>query len=325
MIRPGRAAIHLVTSGADDEGRGHVARTLSLAEAFVAAGTIPTVEMLRGAPTAGQAAELARLGAATVDSGTGAGADAGAVVVDLPDPNAVADRWPPDRLVVFDDRQLLRGRAGLIVQPSLPAWGGGASAGRVLAGYRYAPIRAALRRLAADPPPPADPAEVVVCFGGSDPADVAARLVPAVAAGAGWAARTVPIVGPAYRGTLEPAPSWDVVRDPADLDERLARATVALIGGGTMKVELALLGIPAVIVAVADDQLPVAPPFAATGAARFAGDGRTADPSAVARAVSDLLADGAERVAMSRAARSLIDGLGAQRVAAAVLALAAGR
>lgn len=316
----GPLVVRLVTSGAPHEGRGHVARTLSLAEALARAAAIPVVELLRGEPTAFEAAELARL-AATSRGRHDAGVEPASIVVDLPDPNEVADRWPADRLVVLDDRELLRGRAAIVIQPSLPAWSGEARAGRVLAGYAYAPVRAGLRRLAANPPPLADPPEIAVCFGGSDPADVAARIVPTIATAAGGAARVTAIVGPGYGGALAPGRAWDVVRDPPDLAERLGRATVALIGGGTMKFELALLGVPAVVLAVADDQLPVGPPFAASGAALFLGDGRSIDPSEAAGAVTRLLSDATARRVMSRLGRSLVDGRGAERIAAAVLDL----
>ena len=75
------------------------------------------------------------------------------------------------------------------------------------------------------------------------------------------------------------------------------------------------------LVAVADDQLPVGPPFAATGAARYLGDGREVDPDDVATAVVALLADDAARAAMAARGRAIVDGHGAERIAAAVLGL----
>ena len=98
---------------------------------------------------------------------------------------------------------------------------------------------------------------------------------------------------------------------------------VALVvgGAGTMKFELALLGRPMVLLAVVDDQLPVGPPFAATGAAHYLGDGRTIDPAEVVTAVASLMADAPARAAMAERARALVDGRGADRIAAAVLRL----
>ena len=92
-------------------------------------------------------------------------------------------------------------------------------------------------------------------------------------------------------------------------------------GAGTMKFELALLGRPMILLAVVDDQLPIGPPFAATGAARFLGDGREVDPSEVVSAVAALMADGPARTAMGERGRTIVDGRGAERIAAAVLQL----
>jgi hypothetical protein len=286
-----------------------------MTEALVVAGADVSVDVLRGAPMAAQAGRLEQLG---VRQGRTAAADI--VLVDLPDPNEGADAAPPARLATFDDRDWFEGHAGLVIQPSLPAWGGPGQAERVLAGYAFFPIQARLRELAAAAPLVATGLpEVVVCFGGSDPADVTSRLAPAIAGGTGWS--TVVIVGPDYRGPLNDA-QLSIVRDPPNLYERLAGATVAVAGAGSMKFELALLGRPGLLVAVVDDQLAVGPPFAATDAARYLGDGRTIDPAAVGAAVAELLADEAALRAMARRGPTVVDGRGAERVAAAILELA---
>lgn len=313
-------AVHLVTTAGQGDGGGHLSRAIAIAEALTSAGADVSVEILRGAPSAGQEARFEELGVSTRPPD-----DDAVILVDLPNPNEVADRWPRRRLAVFDDRELLRGSAALVIQPSLARWGGSADPDRVLEGYDYAPIRAPLRRLAAETPAEATPPHVLVCFGGSDPADVGARLLPVIARAGPW--RTVAVLGPAYRGRL--AETGDdleggvrVVRDPADLDRRLAAARVVVGGAGTMKFELALLGRPSILLAVADDQLPVGPPFAATGAARYLGDGRTIEPAVVGEAVADLMADRPARVAMASHGRKVVNGRGAERVAAALVELA---
>ncbi len=97
-----------------------------------------------------------------------------------------------------------------------------------------------------------------------------------------------------------------MLRDPAGLPSLLAAADMAVLGAGTMKFEAAALGLPAVLVAAADDQLAVGPPFAATGAAAWAGDGRLVDPAAVLAAVEDLAADTARRRSMAEAGRATV-------------------
>lgn len=327
--------VHLITAAAHADGQGHLSREATLAAALARFGVEVTVRMLRGAPTDGQRAKLAAIGA-RLELGAGAPLLGAVAVVDLPDPNEVAADLDPERLVVFDDRETYRGRAAVVVQPSLPRWSGPADAARVLEGYRWVPIRAGLVAGArAASAAVIAPAPVVVCFGGSDPDDVASRLVPAVAdavrtvlaapTGAGRVPpATTAVVGPGYRGRLAEGKAWTLLRDPADLDRRLAGARVALVGAGTMKFELAVLGIPTVSVAVADDQLVAGPVFATTGATRFVGDGRTVDPGQVARAVADLVVDSTSLQQMRQAARGALDGAGADRLARVILEVARG-
>ena len=286
-----------------------------MAEALTAAGASATLELLRGEPTAAQADRLRHLGVRHEEPGV-----VDAVLVDLPDPNEIADRWPPNIRAILDDREWYRGAAALVIQPSLDNWSGKARAERVLAGYAYAPIRGSLRELAASASAGATETEVLVCFGGSDPADVSGRVALALAHAGDWP--TTIVVGPDYRGRLgEGGGEAVVLRDPPDLDRRLASAALVVGGAGTMKFELALLGRPMVLLAVVDDQLPVGPPFAATGAARYLGDGRTIDPGEVATMVAALMADDPARAAMADRGRAIVDGRGAERIAAAVLAL----
>ncbi len=113
-----------------------------------------------------------------------------------------------------------------------------------------------------------------------------------------------------------------LVRDPFDLPHRLASADLAVVGAGTMKFEVACLGRPAILLAVADDQLLVGPSYAATGAAVYLGDGRKIATAAVAAAVAGLIADTARLESIGRAASDLIDGRGADRISTAILSLA---
>jgi spore coat polysaccharide biosynthesis predicted glycosyltransferase SpsG len=325
-----RPRVLLVTSGDASEGRGHLSRTTTLAAALASGGSDleVAVHVVRGELSAAQRETLAW---ASVRTATALDAEPppDAIVLDLPDPEAIAGRWPAERLIVFDDGDRFAGTAAIVVQPSMPAWSGPGHADRVLAGYAWAPIRAGLRALAAKPPRPADPPEILVCFGGSDPFDVSSRLVPAIAdaltaAADPQRAAVVAVVGRDYGGSLGSGEAWELLRDPADLDRRLAAASLAVLGGGTMKLEAALLGVPALLVAAADDQLAVAPAFVATGAARYLGDGRTVEPRDVGRAATVLLTDEPTRTTMSRAGRAAVDGRGTERLAAAVRALLVG-
>ncbi len=157
---------------------------------------------------------------------------------------------------------------------------------------------------------------MLLCFGGSDPGDVTARLGVALAADARWSLEVA--AGPDYRGAAQ-ARGLAVLREPPDLVELLAAADVAILGAGTMKFEAAALGTPALLLAVADDQLPVGPPFAATGAAAWAGDGREVEPALVVELVAALALDPRRRAAMARRGPEVVPGDGARRIVAATM------
>jgi len=275
------------------------------------------IGLARGEPSP---AERARAGSAGATFGAGAdlAGDAEHLIVDLPDPNEVAAPILR-RATVFDDRGVLASPARVVVQPSLPRWApaAGGAAGTILCGYAWAPLGRAVRAAIGRRPAAAGmPPRVLLCFGGSDPEDVTARLAPALAADPRWALEV--IVGPDYRGIAGNA-GGPALREPPDLVDRLRRADVAVVGAGTMKFEAAALGVPAIIVAVADDQLPVGPPFAATGAAAWAGDGRRLEPAALARALAALVEDPARREAMARGGPAVVPGDGAARILQAAL------
>ena len=310
----------LATAGRG-EGRGHLARALALAEAAHEERVPCVIALLRGEPSAAERGRAQAAGA-TFESPEALRRRFAPLVVDLPDPNE-AGPAVLGRATVFDDRQVLASPARFVVQPSLPSWtpAPGAGAGRALIGYAFAPLGQSVLRVIGErrPRPPrresADP-RVLLCYGGSDPHDVTARLGVALAADPRWALDVV--VGPDYRGAAE-ARGLAVVREPPDLAERLAAADVAVLGAGTMKFEAAALGTPAILVAVADDQVPVGPPFAATGAAAWAGDGRDVDPAFVVELLAALALDPPRRAAMASRGREVVPGDGARRIVAATM------
>ncbi len=328
--------MHLVAASAPAVGGGHVSRSLALAEALIGRGAAVTMTFLGGALGGEAARQAARLGLAEGSIPTGA-----VVVADLPRADDAIGLAAANRLVVFDDRNAFTGSAAIVVQPSLPTWDGPGHADRVLAGYAWVPLAGRYRELRGERTAPAIAGagasalpHVVLCFGGSDPALVTERLAPALLARAGghrggahgggahggggrpeWTLEVIVGAGHAAVGPADLA----LVRDPADLPERLAGADLAVVAAGTMKFEVACLGRPAVLVAAADDQLPVGPAFAATGAAEWLGDGRDLDPELLADAVAQLVGDAQRRRAMGRRGSEVVDGLGVDRLAAAIL------
>jgi UDP-2,4-diacetamido-2,4,6-trideoxy-beta-L-altropyranose hydrolase len=314
--------VHLVAASAPAVGGGHVSRSLALAEALIDRGAGVSATFLGGALRGEAARQAARLGLADGQIPSEA-----VVVADLARADDAIRLADAARLVIFDDRNAFSGAAAIVIQPSLPRWSGPGHGDRVLAGFGYVPLapryrelrdeRAALGGAAASARP-----HVVLCFGGSDPELVTERLAPALLARAdagdrepAWTVEL--IVGAGHRP--DDPPDLALVRDPSDLPERLAAADLAVIAAGTMKFEVACLGRPAILVGVADDQLPVGPAFAATGAAEWLGDGRHLDPERLGTAVADLVGDPDRRRALGRRGSEIVDGRGADRLATAIL------
>ena len=114
----------------------------------------------------------------------------------------------------------------------------------------------------------------------------------------------------------------DVRYNVTDMGTVLGAADIAVAAAGSTGWELAFLGVPSLLVAMADNQRGVAEELARCGAARHMGDPDTACHDRLANAMADLLTSPGDRHRMSEAGRALVDGRGAARVAEIILGLA---
>lgn len=189
-------------------------------------------------------------------------------------------------------------------------------AGRYLVGPRFfvlrGPVRDAMvheREIAEGPP------RVAVAIGGADPAGLSRTAVQGALDGG---ARSVRVVsGPAMiEGRIRALASdrVDIVTDAAMIDA-LLWADIAITGDGLLKYECAALGLPTIIARSPLTDTPLSAVFTQAGSARRS-ESSPATARELAGTVSTLAADREERRAMSHAGRRLVDGEGAQRIAA---------
>lgn len=221
------------------------------------------------------------------------------------------------RVVLIDDDGPGAALADLVVAPCGPS-----GQPRWLVGPAYVPLRAPALR-----PPRATAATpvVLVSMGGSDPGGFTAPVVEALAAVRPRVEVRV-VANPASRVWLQLGPlcarhgfaaPWAV--EPGGLGRHLAVADLAVLAFGVTVYEALASGVPAIALCrTAGDE---------AHAARL-GDGVQSlgtawDGDEVTAAVAALAADPARRAAMGRAGRATVDGRGAERVAAHVVALAA--
>lgn len=164
---------------------------------------------------------------------------------------------------------------------------------------------------------------LLISMGGSDPGGLAEKVVRAVAP---LGLEIVVIRGSASGDAFAAAwPNIRVIADPPNMAEWMLWADLAVTSGGGTIYELAATGTPGIILAQVADQERNAAAMETEGALASLGMGAGVSEDTIVSAVQALAGDAARRQAMSRRGRELVDGKGAQRVAAAVQALVQSR
>lgn len=168
------------------------------------------------------------------------------------------------------------------------------------------------RRVAAPPPK-----MLLLGLGGVDPGGATEPLLRALRAEVPALALEVAMgAGPTVERVRAAAEGTTVHVDTAEMPALMTRADVAVGAGGTMTWERNCLGLPSVLLVMADNQVDVGAAMARAGAAVVFDARSTVPVQAVARAVSELTADPSVLAAMSRRCAALGGGDGAARFAA---------
>ncbi len=163
--------------------------------------------------------------------------------------------------------------------------------------------------------------KILVTFGSVDAANVmltvlqslsAARIpdpeVHVVVGSANPNLKSLEAAAAAARGHIE------LERDPESLVDQMAWADMAVAGAGTTSYELAHMGVPSLLVVLADNQGGVGRALDAAGAARNLGWYEDLTPATLAQAIEELASNPATREAMSKRGQELVDGQGVSRV-----------
>jgi UDP-2,4-diacetamido-2,4,6-trideoxy-beta-L-altropyranose hydrolase len=164
-------------------------------------------------------------------------------------------------------------------------------------------------------------ARVLVTFGGGDSGGGAEKAVRAVRKIEADDLECV-VVGGAM--SPEVALLEEIARTPGrpveirhnvpDMAELMAWADIAVTAAGSTSLELAFMGLPGLLVTIADNQAPLAKCLAALGCALDLGRAELLDEATLARKLQALSKSRTAREAMASAGRNLVDGYGASRV-----------
>jgi spore coat polysaccharide biosynthesis predicted glycosyltransferase SpsG/RimJ/RimL family protein N-acetyltransferase len=230
------------------------------------------------------------------------------VVLDGYQLGASAQRWARSagaQVAVIDDHGTSGASdADIVVDQNLgasaSAYAALPSTARLLVGPSYALLRRDVLAARAAHEIAPDVARLAVALGGAAPSDLVATVDAALA--------------DARLAAIEPVR----LRGQADVGALLATCDLAIAAAGSTSLELLAIGVPAVVLPIVDNQMPVARALADHDAAVVLRPSAAAEE--IAAAASVLAGDLDARQQLSATGRALVDGFGARRVVAAMRA-----
>lgn len=165
---------------------------------------------------------------------------------------------------------------------------------------------------------------VLITMGGSDPDNVTALVLEALRLLKIDGLEVVIVLGGSnphvdvLRQFANESFSIRFLRDAGNMPELMAWADAAVSAAGSTCGEICLLGLPAILIDVAENQRPVAKELARRGAAIHLGSRKEVTSAEIAEKLQSLLLAREHRASLSQSARELVDGEGGKRVMAAI-------
>jgi len=313
-------------------GSGHVMRCLALARAWIGAGGRATLLSAGIPPALAQRAAGWGVAVRAIEAETASPADAQAtaalakgaacLVVDGYDFTVDylrAVRGSAALLCVIDDVAALDAYpCDAIVNQNAHAdpvaYAGKAEGAQLLLGGRYALLRPEFAV-----PPSVARTGVFATFGGVDPHGASAVFLAAcgLLRDRGPMSLAIGAANPHADDLALAALRSGVaaLRDVRDMAAAFAGAEIVVTAGGSTLWEACACAAPMVVLAVTAEEAASAEALAARGGCLYLGPLAQVTPAAIAAAVEGLARDPERRAALGAAARAVVDGRGADRVA----------
>jgi spore coat polysaccharide biosynthesis predicted glycosyltransferase SpsG len=194
---------------------------------------------------------------------------------------------------------------------------------QLLLGTKYALLRKEFLQSQTSTPSIPDKAKnILITLGGSDPDNVTLKTIEALKLlkDTDWEAKV--IVGGSYHHhkSLEniAKDKIELIHDSDRMPELMQWADCSISGGGSTCWELAYMGVPGILLVIADNQLESARMLAEQGAFLTIENATQVKPDTIARTLSELIANRELRMQLSHNANQLIDGNGISRIIACV-------
>ena len=170
---------------------------------------------------------------------------------------------------------------------------------------------------------------VLVTLGGADPDNVTAKVIAGLKAVTldGVEARVLVGASNPHLASLRKmagakGTTVDVLEAVTDMRAQYDWADIAIAGGGSTTWELAFMGVPSIVIILAENQDLIAKSVWRAGIGRLLGWHEKVSEMDIAHAVRDLLSSSETRDQMSRWGQEIVDGQGAVRVADALREIA---
>jgi len=201
---------------------------------------------------------------------------------------------------------------------------------RLLIGPQYALLREEFQTARnTERPVGAGIRQLLVNFGGSDPTCETAKTLQALSQlpESLRPENILVVVGGSFEGldALRQQYRWPGLRfrqNITDMAQVFEQSDLVIGGGGTTSWERCCLGVPSLIIAVADNQLGISHSLADHGAAEFLGMHTSVTSETIRNAIEPLLRNPERLQTMHHQAAALVDGLGVDRVTAAMAMIA---
>ncbi len=160
--------------------------------------------------------------------------------------------------------------------------------------------------------------KIMVSLGGADPDNVTLKVIQALKLLSEMQMEITVVVGPANRhqellqSTLESSGlNYNLLINPPDMVGLMADADLAITAGGGTYWELAYMGVPCLMIVLAENQKGVAEELARSGAVMNLGYPNLLSCDDIAQAITSMIVSKCKRKMMSKTGQVMIDGNGA--------------
>ncbi|MFN9607401.1 MAG: UDP-2,4-diacetamido-2,4,6-trideoxy-beta-L-altropyranose hydrolase [Pseudanabaena sp.] len=163
--------------------------------------------------------------------------------------------------------------------------------------------------------------KILVTLGGSDPENVTLKVIQSLSLIQNNNLDIVVVIGgtnPNYEQltsfTKNSLLSISLQINVGNMDELMAWADIAIAAGGSTNWELAFMGLPSIVITIADNQKAIAAELDRQGAIINLGWHQDVTIEQIGLVLRELIGDRPKRETMSKKGRELVDGNGAKRV-----------